>query len=102
MHSAPFGLGALTLGDPRLFDACVVPIPSQLLVHPCLLAGFRSPTHTGTAHHPSLRPAKGLLHRPLIFTASSRAHPHAPTETELASTLHLNSLNTQAGQPQDL
>lgn len=49
MQGAPFGLGALTLGAPRVFDAHVFPILSMLLVHPYLLAGFHSPTHTGMA-----------------------------------------------------
>lgn len=104
MQGAPFGLGALTLGAPRVFDAHVFPILSMLLVHPYLLAGFHSPTHTGMAPR---SPTSGLprgcswaphTHSKLQVFQGLPVHP----EIEPASTLHLNSLSTQAGQPQGL
>ena len=105
MQGAPFGLGALTLGAPRVFDACAFPILSMLLVHPYLLAGFHSLTpHWHGSPLPNLRPAKGLLLGPSYSQQAPGIPGLTPVHPEIepASTLHLNSLSTQAGQPQGL
>ena len=111
MRGAPFGLGALILGHPRLslFDACPFPVLSgtPAAPRPSLPLSWVPQPHPRWHSSPSASDLpRGLLGAP-ILTVSSRAAPHAPTdapsaETESAFTLHLNCCSNMAGQPPGL